>query len=410
MMAFMKRLARDKRGNALLVAAGALPLIIGSAGLASDTIQWTLWKRQLQRAADSAAIAGVYAKMAAQDVNTQVTNDLTKNNHTGITLLGSPTIGFPLAGLNSLSPVSVGLQLQQRLGFSSVFMAAAPIITANATAAAIPSGNYCVVSLESTNVTGITAGGNATVDLGCGMITNSTSMDAAIAFGSSSVHASPVAAVGGLDQTDNWASGTTLLPFTLKQADPFASVDAPAIPSPCSPGGQAKVNSNNTGTYGPGCYSSMDFKGNVTLTAGTYIVTGDVDMGAQAVVTCTGCTIILTNSTPSSTGGLNINAGAQLNMSAATTGTYAGILFYQNRGATANVVNKINGNSSSTFQGAFYFPNQEVEFQGTAGLTYNCLKLVSRKVTFTGNSTVTNSCPANSGVPDITGYHVRLVA
>ena len=62
-MSFWKRLIKDKRGNALILAGAALPLVIGSAGLASDTIQWALWKRQLQRAADSAALAGTYAKV-----------------------------------------------------------------------------------------------------------------------------------------------------------------------------------------------------------------------------------------------------------------------------------------------------------------------------------------------------------
>ena len=60
MIKAFKRLWNDKRGNVLIIAGAALPLLIGSAGLATDTIQWTLWKRQLQRAADSAAIAGVY--------------------------------------------------------------------------------------------------------------------------------------------------------------------------------------------------------------------------------------------------------------------------------------------------------------------------------------------------------------
>ncbi|HEX3677283.1 MAG TPA: pilus assembly protein TadG-related protein, partial [Sphingomicrobium sp.] len=64
MFSFLKKLWRDRRGNALIIAGAALPLIVGSAGLASDTIQWALWKRQLQRVADSAAEAGAYAKVA----------------------------------------------------------------------------------------------------------------------------------------------------------------------------------------------------------------------------------------------------------------------------------------------------------------------------------------------------------
>ena len=38
MIGFFKKLWRDKRGNALVIAAAALPLVLGSAGLASDTI------------------------------------------------------------------------------------------------------------------------------------------------------------------------------------------------------------------------------------------------------------------------------------------------------------------------------------------------------------------------------------
>ena len=56
MFKLLKKLWRDRRGNALAIAGAALPLIIGSAGLASDTIQWALMKRQLQRTADSAAL------------------------------------------------------------------------------------------------------------------------------------------------------------------------------------------------------------------------------------------------------------------------------------------------------------------------------------------------------------------
>ena len=71
-----KRLWNDKRGNALLIMAGAFPLLLGSAGLATDTIQWTLTKRQLQRAADSAAIAGVYASIQReQNTSAQTVTD-----------------------------------------------------------------------------------------------------------------------------------------------------------------------------------------------------------------------------------------------------------------------------------------------------------------------------------------------
>ena len=118
--------------------------------------------------------------------------------------------------------------VQKPLGFSGVFMSSAPVITASATAATVQTGVYCVVSLENTSATGITATGNSTLNLGCGMITNSTSLNAAIATGSSSVDATPIAAVGDIQDSSHW-NGAELLPFTVAEQDPFADVNPPTL-------------------------------------------------------------------------------------------------------------------------------------------------------------------------------------
>ena len=413
MLKFMRSLWNNKRGNALLIGAAALPMLVGSAGLASDSVQWVLWKRQLQRAADSAALAGVYAKFASQDVTTQVNADITKNNQTKYPLLGAAVIGYPANGANWNNSVSVQLQMQKTLSFTSMFMASAPIITANATAAGIQTGEYCAQAQINTNATGITAGGSTTVNLQCGMITNSTSMDAAVAFGSSSVTASPVAAVGGLDTTDNWAAGTVLLPFTLAQPDPFADILPPAIPSGCSNWADSPSDNQTypaTAPTVPVCLRNFTVKGTLALQPGTYIITGDMKVNSGAKISCTGCTFVMTNSVPANTGTVDINGGAQLNLTAPDTGTYKGIVFFSDRGANASDINKINGNSLSTYSGAFYFPHQQVEFSGNAGVTFSCLKLVSWQLTFTGNSSITNNCPADWYGDRFKGRHIRLVA
>ena len=426
MIGFMKRLWRDKRGNAMLIAGACLPMVVGAAGLASDTIQWSLWKRQLQKAADSAAIAAVYAKMSTQDVPVAVTYDVDKGYNfvrlgqpvTGkkYELLNAPVIGYPADTADWVSGISVRMQVQKSLGFSSLFLTSAPVITANATAAAVESGEYCAQAQINTNTTGISAGGNVNVNLGCGMITNSTSMDAAVAFGSSSVRASPVAAVGGLDTTDNWASGTTLLPFTLAQPDPFADINPPAVPNPCNTAFRDSPSDNQTWPATPPaggtvCVKDWIGKGTVNLQPNTtYIITGDMSLNSGAVMNCTGCTFVLTNNTPSNTGSLTINGGAQMNLTAPDSGTYKGILFYQNRGALSSGMNKINGNSASFFKGAFYFPHSEVEYTGNAGVTFGCLKLVSWKLTFQGNASITNNCPVDYYGDRFKGRHVRLVA
>src|SRR3954453_20604875 len=99
MIDFIRKLLKNRRGSVLAIACAAMPLIIGCAGLATDTIEWTLWKRQLQRAADSAAFAGAYDRASATggattNTPTAVCRDLAVNLHTWMNLIGtSPCTG-----------------------------------------------------------------------------------------------------------------------------------------------------------------------------------------------------------------------------------------------------------------------------------------------------------------------------
>src|SRR5579884_2491002 len=189
----LRSLWRDSRGNTLAIAAACLPMIIGCAGLASDTIQWTLWKRQLQRAADSAAIAGVYdrenASGATTNTSTAVSRDLALNQHTWMSLLsGYPQLSYPANTTYETNQVTVTLAIQQSLPFSSLFMSSAPVITATATAASVPAaGDACIESLDSSATsTGISNSGNTTINAPtCILYSNSTSSNSASAGGSS---------------------------------------------------------------------------------------------------------------------------------------------------------------------------------------------------------------------------------
>ena len=455
MISFLKKLWRDRRGNALVIAGAALPLIVGSAGLASDTIQWSLWKRQLQRVADSAAMAGAYAKVRGNTVDdcsavatatysSPVAYDVRKNSHLPQTPTCSaqspPTVG---SFTTSTSAVRVTVSMQRQLSFSGMFMSTAPTITANATAAVVPGGKYCVVSLENTATTGITATGNADVDLGCGMITNSTSMNAAVATGSSQVNASPIAAVGGIADSNNWGDNTVLQPFTIAQEDPFGRVNPPD--STTYPSGNCPSLSQNNQhdvmaatdfvsgtTYKPMsgasagamCFNNISISGTVTFPPGSVIVLdgGSLSFGAQAHVTCNGCTFVLTNrqATGNPTiGNMNVTAGAELDLKApgtAATGfaaNYKGIMVYQDRrasdGNSANNQSTMNGNADTTLQGAFYFPSQQLTFNGTAGMSSDCLQLVARRVYYSGNLDIANTCPSDSGADAFMGKKVRLV-
>jgi hypothetical protein len=163
----------------------------------------------------------------------------------------------------------------------------------------------------------------------------------------------------------------------------------------------------------------MTLNGNVTLPSGsTFILDGgSLSIGAQAHVTCLQCTFVLTSrnaaTNPSAIGNVDINGGAEVDLSAPASGTYKGIMIYQDRravdGTSASQQSKLNGNSESSFQGAFYFPSQQVTYNGTAGMTTQCLQLVARRVYYSGNMNIANSCPTGSGASSFAGKKVRLV-
>lgn len=446
MIKWLKRLAGDRRGNVLAIAGAALPLLVGAAGLATDTINWTLWKRELQRAADSAAIAGVYELSAGAtqaDAETAVSHDLTINQHTGMSLVsGYPDVEFLGDDGQMRDRVQVQLAVKKRLPFSSLFLSDSPTIIATATAATVPVGSEpCVQALETDPTqSGIMITGNAGVYMpDCTLHSNSPSTNnSAYATGSSEVEADVVAAVGGIQQSSNW-DVNSYDPYAPELDDPFKDVTPNPDDMKCAGANVTKGNKtewvpavldedtnlssslDNNGNQA-NCFSSLSVGSGQTLTlpAGTYYINGG-DANIQGNLSCTGCTIVLTNTdtAPDATiGQFKMNADGTLNITAPTDGTYKGIAIYQDRRAqdSPSAQNKINGNSGSVVTGALYFPNQELNYNGTGTTEATCTMFVSRRIKFSGNSATSNKFKSRAecaiaGLPTGNGTRrVRLIA
>ena len=425
-LARLRSLIRDQKGNALVIGAAVMPLIVGAAAIAVDTAQVALARRQLQRSADSAALAGAYAvaqsleasaSTRTQNVNASVNRDLTLNSD--MALSGAATIeNAPTVGTYAGNPraVRVVLSHQRAVPFMSFFRGETMGVSVEATGAVVYTGEYCLISLEDSAVTGITFIGNTTANLGCGVISNSRSNAAVSAGGSATVIADPVAAVGGVPSSGAYQPGTLLLPHSLQQPDPVAGLPEPVVPNPCSarlsvnPTESHTVTPNASGIY---CYRGMDIKGSLNLAPGIYYIDGgDLGFGAQSVVNGTGVTFILTSSNaasnPSSIANISINGTAQMNLTSPTSGTYKGVLMYQDRRAPFGD-SHINGNSATRFEGAFYFPARQLTFNGTTGMQTQCIQLVGRRLAFSGNGHIQNNCPSNGGGRAIQAMFVRLV-
>ena len=431
MFRFLKRLWRDRRGNAILIAGAALPMLVGAAGLATDSIQWVLWKRELQRAADSAALAGVYAKAEnIESVSTAVTADLAQNNnHTGVSLLtGYPAITFPTSSVWT-NGVAVELRIQKRLGFSSLFLSAAPTIKASATAAMVPSLNACAWALNKTTNPSVTIGGSSNTNLGCPVISDSTGCPAVAVNGTSyNFTADKVAAVGCLPSSINGV--TSLMPHYLSQADPFAGQFSTDVPSGMTCSTHLPTNNNNNHVT-PGCYTNsgngnnnpFHLTGSVVLDPGVYYLNNiDFDTTGGATVTGNNVTIILTGTTPGSIQ-TNGNSTVQLSAPSATgcgivaeggvnvnTCDYKNMLIIQSANATTDNANVINGNNTSSFDGAIYMPKGQISFSGSSADSTKCLMVVGNTLNFTGNTNLQNNTTGCNNAIKKSGKEVRLIA
>ena len=423
-LCWMRHLAGNERGNVLVLVAATMPLLIGSAGLGVDSIQLSLAKRQLQRAADSGAIAGAYAVLQSKPVSVSVNHDLTLNDKFP---LASPAIieNAPTTGAyrNNTRAVRVVLTARRSTPFMSFFTETTPTLQAEATATAVYAGKFCMVSLEQGTSTGITFAGSSDLNLGCGVSTNSKSSTAVVASGSALIVASPISAVGGVPQSNGYVKPTTLLPYSPMQSNPYQSVPLPTLPSGCKPSFSVSPNqTTSAGSTSPGvyCYASYDIKGTWRPPAGStiYVAGGTLSFGSQADVACNGCTFILTGpagtTTPTSTSvvaaTLSMHGGAVLNLTSPNSGIYKGLIMYQDPRAAAGISTHINGNSQSSFEGGFYFKRGDVTFNGNSGLRTECMQLVARRLTFTGNSSVQNTCPSDGGAQAFDATFVRLVA
>jgi len=409
-MRLLKRLWRDRRGNALIIAGAALPIVVGGAGLATDTIQWAMWKRELQRAADSAAFAGVYAKAQDNDGVTAeqaVNNDLTKNNTTGIALLsGYPQITYP-TGSGFTNAVRVELRIQKTLGFSSLFISTAPTITTSATAALVDEGEYCVVGLAPEG-SALIIGGSADVNMGCGAISNSWDATDSVGVNGNAHNfvADPVAAAGGITAAVN--GSPNVLSYQIPMTDPFAGIST-EIPStePCT-NFQQKLD-NQTNTLQPGCYNNFNpGNGTFTLSPGTYYLNStDLSLSGHTRLVGEGVTIILTGDDP---GSVSMNGNSSIDLTAPTSGPYANMVLIQAPNAEVGNNNTINGDNNTLLDGAVYFPSGDVTLTGSSTQAFQCAMMVGYTVEFTGNATVQNDTSACDADMTVTHKRVRLIA
>jgi hypothetical protein len=411
----IRQLFRDESGNALILTALGMPLLIGAAGLAVDTIQWVYAKRDLQGAVDAAALAGVYGLVQSGDMNVAVDRSLASSpgidKQRAVSAEQSPEghIDDPFA-------VRVRVTSALKLTFTSMFLAEAPVISVEATATVVETGEFCAFAIGADADIGITIKPGADVKMDCGIAANSSSRQGIQAEGSLS--AKRVASYGGV--AGDGLSSSRIRRHALRQKDPLENTEPPLIPNTGCP--NVTVNpdaaSLNNGrlVLEPGCYGNMSVNGPVFLRDGEYILSrGSLLVGPTAELSCRACTIFLTSddpiADPGSIGKVKIDHHAKVKLAAPTQGPNAGILIYQDRHAGNDrdrQENVIGGNSLSEMKGLIYLPAETLRINGENNPDVQCARFVGKRLIFQGRVIIADSC-SSANVMNFRGTDVKLV-
>ncbi|WP_227419959.1 pilus assembly protein TadG-related protein [Roseitranquillus sediminis] len=402
----LHRFTGDTNGAIAVMAAIAFPVLVGGMALGAEAGYWYLSHRKLQQASDLAAYAAAVqlrsgrgnAEMVAAAGKIAEASDFRTGDDT-LALAHPPATG---SRAGSAKAVEVVVKRQQTRFFTLIYTTEPVEISARAVAEVRGGGNACLLTLDPTVGGAITVGGSSEVIFdGCDVATNSNAYDAFLMQGGKvELTAGCVHSVGGVSATSGLNLTACTSPHTQSPAirDPYADLAEPMNIGTCS---DSSVGSNNkTITVTPHethplgmplrryC-GGLELKGDVTFSPGLYIVDGGTfRINASAYVTGSGVTFFLTNGAE-----MAFNGSATLDLSAPTSGPFSGILFYSDRD-DVGLSHSINGNAGSTLNGAVYLSSSDLSYSGNFSGTYGCTQIVTRRVTFTGNSSLNVDCSA----------------
>lgn len=400
----LAQVLRSRKGNVAVIFALTMPVVIGSAALSVETSYWYYKQHQLQAAADNAAYAGSLENRngSSSDVIAAAALNVASQN-TFDPSLGTITVGTPTTGAYANNPAATQVTLTQQgtRFFTQLFSNAPVIIKANATAMYVNAQDACILALDPSAAQAAYFSGSSALTLnGCVVMSDSNAANGVYVWGAASLTAQCVVSAGGVQQKGGITDTGCATPMTDVQPahDPYAGLAWPT----------ALANSTcqttpSSGTIPPGHYCSLDIKNNLTLQTGGQYVFDSITGHGSGSLTGSGVTIF------TGSGGIDINGNTTLNLSAPTTGPYAGILFFGDRSASG-VTNTFNGTASSVMTGALYFASQSVNYNGNFSGANGCTYVVADTVWFSGNTSMSENCTNYGMAPIPVMASVKLVS
>lgn len=228
----LKDLKSSTSGNATLLVALGLPALIGGSGLAVDTAQWYMWKRELQYAVDQAALAGAWARTQSATKDAFITR---AKREYGVNLAATkdiastPNVTLANWAGGSNNSVVVSAQASRPLPFSSMITGSAATVQVYAQAAYTEGASFtsCLIATDDDADGAITIGGNATLTAGCGMAALSNSPSSIIVDGNPQINSGWVLSRGGIDDWFDVHTDDQIHEYLEGLRDPFATLSPP---------------------------------------------------------------------------------------------------------------------------------------------------------------------------------------
>lgn len=236
MIASIRKKLNELRGNAsgnatLLVALG-LPMLLGGTGLAVDTAQWYMWKRELQFAVDQAALAGAWARTQTATKDTYATRaqqEYSINLSTTKPFASAPTVGLANYSGGSNNSVTVSASAARPLPFSSFLTGNTTTVAVYAQAAYSEGQSFtsCIIAVDQDDVGAVTISGNSVLTAGCGIAALSNSPQSIVVNGNPQINAGWVLSRGGIDDWFNTHTQDQIHEYMDGLQDPFATLSPP---------------------------------------------------------------------------------------------------------------------------------------------------------------------------------------
>ncbi len=457
------RLVSDESGTVLALTALCLVVILAILAFAVDVGNFRYVKRNLQNAADAAALAAALeartcgTTSACTAMQAAAQNALSENGLTTTTTLtncsgtaGSGvtlTVNNPPCALSSdpnkgkTNFAEAIVQENVKTYFASLVGMSSVNVVARAEAAR-GVGGPCIYALDPTGPA-ITILAGVIVNSRCPVVDESSSSNSLQCIVGVFLYAPKISLSGGADGLLCLATSSpqTYVPAPNPR-DPLAYLPAPSTAnnscgtSTGSPytGSSSAVNvvlggnvTFNPGVYCGGINITAALLSNITFNPGTYILRdgtgllgitqGGLNINLNELTNITGNGVMFYNEgaqgslsvTEPVTGGSILSLG-NVNLTAPSSGEYAGILFFQAHGVTSSGVFLASLLDKSNLQGAIYLPDASVSYGVSAiSSSYNILVAKDIHLNAVVASSFGNDYSSLQGGSPLNGNDVALV-